>query len=120
MMKDNCDKAGMNFEAIRMDADYITLGKGAERDRKLDAICENIRKAHQIGVKVISYHWTVIPIRRNGTAPGRGGVTYETFKLEDNWKDLPVGKSGRVSSDDYWERITHFLERVIPVAKDTT
>jgi mannonate dehydratase len=117
-MKDNCDKFGVEIEGIRMDADYITLRPGAERDRRLDAICENIRRAHRIAVKVISYHWTVIPIRRNGKAPGRGGVTYETFKLEDNWKELPVGKSGRVTADEYWERITYFLERVIPVAKE--
>ena len=32
-MKDNCDKHGMVFEAIRMDSDYITLRKGTERDR---------------------------------------------------------------------------------------
>src|SRR5262249_37507055 len=98
MMKDNCDKFGVEIEGMRMDADYITLKPGAERDRRLDAICENIRRAHRIGVKIISYHWTVIPIRRNGKAPGRGGVTYETFKLEDNWKELPVGKSGRVTA----------------------
>jgi mannonate dehydratase len=49
--------------------------------------------------------------------PGRGGATYEAFKLEDNWKDLPVGKAGAVSSEDYWERITHFLQHVIPVCK---
>ena len=116
-MKDNCDAAGMTFEAIRMDADYIMLPKGSERDRRLDAIIGNIEKASQIGVKVITHHWTVIPIRRNSRAAGRGGVTYVAFKLEENWKDLPVGKAGRVSSDEYWERITYFLQKVIPVCK---
>ncbi len=28
-----------------------------------------------------------------------------------------MGESGRVSSEDYWERISYFLEKVIPVAK---
>jgi mannonate dehydratase len=116
-MKDNCDKGGMTFEAIRMDADYIMLPKGAERDRRLDAIAGNIQKASQVGVKVITHHWTVIPIRRNSKTPGRGGVTYEAFKLEENWKDLPVGTAGKVSSEDYWERITYFLQKVIPVCK---
>ena len=116
-MKDNCDKAGVVFEAIRMDADYIMLRNGSERDRKLDAILGNIQKASQVNVRVITHHWTVIPIRRNGQRPGRGVVTYATFRLEDNWKDLPVGEAGRVSSDDYWERITHFLQKVIPVCK---
>jgi mannonate dehydratase len=116
-MKDNCDKAGMVFEAIRMDDDYIRLPKGAERDRKLDTIIGNVQKASQVGVKVITHHWTVIPIRRNSLVPGRGGVTYQAFKLEENWKDLPVGRAGRVDSDDYWERIAYFLQKVIPVCK---
>jgi mannonate dehydratase len=117
MMKDNCDTAGMTFEAIRMDADYIMLPKGAERDRRLDAIVGNIQKASQVGVKVITHHWTVIPIRRNSQASGRGGTTYVVFKLEEDWKNLPVGKAGKVSSDDYWERITYFLQKVIPVCQ---
>ena len=100
-----------------MAPDYIRLGPGPERDRALDAILGNIQKASQVGVKIISYHWTVIPIRRNAQVPGRGGSTYEAFNLEDNWRDLPVGKSGKVSSEEYWERIGYFLEKVIPVAR---
>jgi mannonate dehydratase len=117
-MKEDCDKYSVALEAIRMDADYITLPKGPERDRELDVILGNIRKASQVGVKIITYHWTVIPIRRNRKTPGRGNSTYAGFKLEDNWEDLPFGKSGRVSSEDYWERITYFLEKVTPTAKE--
>ena len=117
-MRDNCDKAGVQLEAIRMDSGYITLRKGAERDRRLDAVLGNIRKASQVGVKIITNHWWVIPIRRNTTAPGRGGSTYAALKLEENWKDLPIGKSGRVDTDDYWERISTFLHAVIPVCKE--
>jgi len=93
------------------------LRHGPERDRRLETIAGNIRKAAQIGVKVVTYHWTLIPIRRNGQVPGRGGSTYEAFKLESDWKNLPVGTAGVVSSDDYWERITYFLQHVIPVSK---
>jgi len=116
-MKDNCDKAGFVFESIRMDSEYIMLRKGPERDRRLDTIIGNIQKASQVGVTVITHHWTLIPIRRNRQVTGRGGVTYAAFKLEDNWKDLPVGAAGKVSSDDYWERIAYFLHKVIPVCK---
>jgi mannonate dehydratase len=116
-MKDDCDKHGVVFEAIRMDAGYIALRKGPERDRELDNVIGNIRKASAVGVKIITHHWTVIPIRRNRQTSGRGGATYAGFKLEDDWKALPEGKSGKVSSEDYWERITTFLERVIPAAK---
>ena len=116
-MKDNCDKAGVTFEAIRMDDDYIRLPRGPERDRTLDATIGNIQKASQVGVKVITHHWTVIPIRRNSYVPGRGGVTYAAFELEERWRDLPVGRAGRVSSEDYWERITYFLEKVMPACR---
>src|SRR5579872_2167818 len=34
-MKDNCDKLGFIFEAVRMDSEYIMLRKGAERDQRL-------------------------------------------------------------------------------------
>jgi len=116
-MKDACDQSGVVFEAIRMDPDYITLPKGPERDREIARILGNIEKASRIGVSVITYHWTVIPIRRNGQRSGRGGATYAAFKLEDNWKGLPLGKAGRVSSEEYWERISNFLHKVIPVCK---
>lgn len=117
-LRDDCDRYGVELEAIRMGSSYITLPKGPQRDRQLDVILGNIHKASAAGVKVITYHWTVIPIRRNDQRPGRGGSSYEAFKLEDDWQRLPVGKSGMVSSEDYWERITCFLQKVIPVAKE--
>lgn len=117
-MRDECDKMGMIIEGFRMDSGYIVMKPGPERDRKLDQVCENIRKAHAVGVGVISVHWTAIPIRRNGTQPGRGDSTYPSFKLESNWIDLPVGAFGKLSYDEYWERIEVFLKRVIPACKE--
>lgn len=114
--KDLSDRAGMIWEAIRMDAGYIYLPPGDARDRKLAAILGNIEKAAAVGVKVITMHWTVIPIRRNHRTPGRGGSSYNAFKLEDDWRSLPVGPRGVVSEEQYWERITYFLKNVIPVA----
>jgi mannonate dehydratase len=116
-IKEQCDRYAIALEAIRMDAGYIGLPKGPERDRQLDIIVANIEKASRVGVKVITYHWTVIPIRRNRQTTGRGNVRYAGFKLEDNWKDLPTGKAGKVSSEEYWERIAYFLEKAIPAAK---
>ena len=115
--KDACDQAGMTWDGIRMDSRYIYLKPGAERDRKIEAIIGNIQKASAVGVKLISHHWTMIPIRRNHLTPGRGGAKYNSFKLEDNWKELPVEANGIVREDDYWERITYFLKRVIPVCE---
>ncbi len=116
--KDNCDKYGVVLEAVRMNSDYIKLPKGPERDREIATIATNVRNLAQIGVKILTYHWELIPFRRNAKMPGRGGVTYDCFKLEDDWKSLPSGEAGRVTQDEYWDRITYFLEKVIPVAKE--
>jgi len=116
-MREACDARDVTLEAIRMDAEYITVPNGSDRDRALEIILGNIEKASKVGVKVLTYHWTVIPIRRNRQTTGRGNVTYAGFKLEQDWQNLPVGKSGRVRADDYWERITTFLQKTVPVAK---
>lgn len=117
-LRDNCDRYGVVLEAIRMDSDYIKLPRGAERDRRLDTIADNVRKASRVGIRLITYHWTLIPIRRNRRIPGRGGSVYSAFRLEENWPDLPPTDAGRVSQEEYWERIGAFLERVIPVAAE--
>jgi mannonate dehydratase len=117
-MRDACDSMGMTIEGFRMDSGYIVLKPGADRERKLDQICDNIRKTHEVGVGLISQHWTAIPIRRNGTEPGRGDSVYSTFKLEADWKELPKAEYGEVSYQEYWERIEAFLHRVIPVCKE--
>src|ERR1700691_3165669 len=92
-----------------MDSGYIIVKDPSDQDRKLDQICEDVRKAAQIDVHIISYHWTMIPIRRNGTALGRGGAVYTTFKLENDWKNLPVGMAGQ-----YWDK-----DREVPQAGDS-
>jgi mannonate dehydratase len=117
-MKDQCDKVGMWMEAFRLDSGYIVLKDPSDQDKKLDQICENIRKSALVDVHIVSYHWTMIPIRRNGTAPGRGDAVYTTFKLENDWKSLPEGIAGHVTYDEYWKRITKFLQRVIPVCEE--
>src|SRR5687768_13791484 len=104
--KDDCDKFGKVWEAIRMDSSYIFAKTRSDQERKVAEVADNSRKASAVGVKVVTMHWTLIPIRRNGHTEGRGGSSYHAFKLEDNWEDLPVEKHGVVKYDEYWERIT--------------
>ena len=52
---------------------------------------------------------------------GRGGSTYSTWKLAEariSKSFTPETRAGRVTADRYWERITYFLDRVIPVANE--
>lgn len=117
--QDNCRAADMVLEAVRMDSAYIIMKEGPQREKYLDLIRENIRKAGRAGIKLVSYHWTMIPIRRNFTVPGRGHSIYDGFKLEKDYLGLPpTVAAGRVSSDEYWERIDHFLKGIVPVARE--
>ncbi|GGI25811.1 MULTISPECIES: mannonate dehydratase [Bradyrhizobium] len=116
---DTLQKNDLIWESIRMDSAYIAMAPGPERDRYLDLICENVQTAGRAGVKIISYHWNLTPIRRNRKVQGRGGSEYDAFKLEDNWRDLPPTPAGRVSADDYWERLHVWASRVIPVAAES-
>lgn len=120
LWQDNCQAADMVLEAVRMDSAYIIMKEGPLREKYIDIICENIRKAGRAGVRLVSYHWTMIPIRRNFTVPGRGHSIYDGFKLEKDYASLPsTDAAGWVSSDEYWERIDYFLKRVVPVARES-
>jgi hypothetical protein len=50
-----------------MDAEYINLRKGPERDRRLESIVGNIQKASQVEVKYITHHWTPSKSAYSGT-----------------------------------------------------
>ena len=118
-LKDNCDAAGIWLEGLRMDSGYIILKQKPDQDKKIDQISENIRKAAQVDVHLISQHWTMIPIRRNGTAPGRGGAVYTTFKLENDWRSLPEGVAGHVSYNEYWNASSTSSRGSSPSARST-
>src|SRR5690242_5364121 len=80
------DPASSSFQAVH-----------SASARSFDEGQGNIRKAAQIGVKLITYHCEVIPYRRNGKTTGRGGIVCDSFRLEDDWKSVPIGNEGRVT-----------------------
>ena len=96
----------------------IYLGQGPERDRNIDDICQMIRNCARAGIMQVKYNFTIIGIPRSGTAAGRGGSRYSEFVFAGAKQDPPSTIAGRVDADAYWERITYFLERVVPVAEE--
>ena len=95
----------------------ILLGKSPERDREIEILCRNIRAAAEAGIPGLKYNLTMLGVVRTARTPGRGGSSYSTFDYEKANKDEPTG-AGRVSADEAWERITWFLDRVVPVAEE--
>jgi mannonate dehydratase len=96
----------------------IFLGQGPERDRNIDDICQIIRNCARAGIPAVKYNFTIIGIPRSGTADGRGGARYSEFVFARAKQDPPMTIAGRVDAETYWERISYFLERVVPVAEE--
>jgi mannonate dehydratase len=105
-------------EISRAELPAIYLDKSPERDRAIDQICELIRNCAKAGIMQVKYNFTLIGIPRSGTAKGRGPSRYSEFVYERAKQDPPLTIAGKVDADTYWERITYFLERVVPVAAE--
>ncbi len=94
---------------------HIMLGKSPERDREIEQICRMIENAGKAGIPAVKYNLTILGVVRTGRTPGRGGASYSRFAY-DEAKQEPLTEAGTVGADAMWERITYFLERVVPVA----
>jgi mannonate dehydratase len=105
-------------EIERFENPNIMLGKSPERDRELDDICRMIRNTGRAGIPGLKYNLTFLGVVRTAPTPGRGGAEYSTFVYDQAKQDPPLTKAGPVGADAYWERITYFLERVVPVAEE--
>ncbi|HEY2943260.1 MAG TPA: mannonate dehydratase [Vicinamibacteria bacterium] len=97
----------------------IMLGKSPDRDREIDDICRMIRNAARAGIPALKYNMSVLGVVRTEPTTGRGGARYSTFKYEKARQEPPLTEAGPVPPDAYWERITYFLDRVVPVAEES-
>jgi mannonate dehydratase len=106
-----------SYEISKAENPAIMLAS-AERDKQIDDICQMLRNVSRAGIPSVKYNMTLIGIPRTAPTPGRGGTKYTTFVYEGAKQDPPLTIAGRVDADLYWERITYFLERVVPVATE--
>jgi mannonate dehydratase len=129
-MKDLADKNGISVDCIALpfltsshiDKEKhgaIMLAQSPERDRDIESVQNAIKNAAAVGVPSIKYNMSILGVvRLPGRAPGRGDATYSAWRLADAKPSTPLTRAGRVNADQFWERITYFLERVIPVANE--
>jgi len=96
----------------------IMMAKSPERDRDIDNVCQMIRNASRAGIPSLKYNMSILGVVRTESTPGRGRSTYSTFVYDKAKQEPPLTEAGPVNPDAYWERITHFLERVVPVAAE--
>jgi mannonate dehydratase len=105
-------------EISRSENPAILLAHDPDRNRQIDDICQMIRNCGRAGIPAVKYNLTFIGVPRSASTVGRGGARYSTFVYADGKQDPPLTIAGPVDADTYWERITYFLERVVPVAAE--
>jgi mannonate dehydratase len=96
----------------------IMLAQSPERDRDIEAVQTMIRNCAATGIPSIKYNMSILGVLRTGRTPGRGDATYSKWSLAAVKPATPLTKAGPVNGEKFWERITYFLERVIPVANE--
>jgi mannonate dehydratase len=96
----------------------IVLGDSPQRDRDIEAFQNLIRNCAQVGIPAIKYNMSILGVLRNIQAQGRGDAQYTGWDLSKTSGQEPLTRAGVVDADTFWERITYFLERVVPVANE--
>ena len=128
-MRDLAEKNGISVDCVappflasshidREKHPAIMLAESPERDRDIEALQTFIRNCAKVGIPSIKYNMSILGVLRTGRTPGRGDAMYSTWRLKDAHPDPPLTRAGRVDADRFWERITYFLERVVPVAEE--
>jgi mannonate dehydratase len=95
----------------------IDLAESPQRDRDIESFQTHIRNVSAVGIPCIKYALTILGAVRTGVTPGRGDAMNPTWRLSDA-PELPLTRAGVVTADSFWERITYFLDRVVPVANE--
>ena len=96
----------------------IMLAQSPERDRDIEDLQTFIKNCAAAGIPSIKYNMSILGVLRTGRTPGRGDCTYSQWKLTAAHPNPPLTRAGRVTADMFWERITYFLDRVVPVAAE--
>jgi mannonate dehydratase len=128
-MRDLADKNGITIDCVappflassHIDKEKhpaIMLAQSPERDRDIEAMQSLIKNCAQVGLPSIKYNMSILGVLRTGRTPGRGDAMYSTWKLAEAHPNPPLTRAGHVDADMFWERITYFLDRVIPTANE--
>ncbi len=129
-LRDRVEKHGITLDLIplpflesthidKSSRPAIMLGRSPERDRDIEDVQSIIRTCARAGIPGIKYNLNLLGVPRTKTTVGRGGANLSTWRLSEAGERAGrLTGAGRVSADQYWERITYFLDRVIPVASE--
>jgi hypothetical protein len=86
-------------------------------EAEIDSVCMLLENMGKLGIPVWCYEWMTDFnwLRTNMATPSRGGSVVTSFDYADVTAEPTEG--GPISEEKLWETLTHFLERVVPVAE---
>ena len=123
-MRELPDKMGLEMavhSAPKPGVRNTLLAKDPERQREIEDFQLMIKNAAAAGIPCVKYNMAILGNVRTGTGPGRADTSHRSsnLKLVQMESDrLGLTEAGIVGADLYWERLTYFLERVVPVANE--
>lgn len=92
-----------------------------ERNRAIGDICTCIQNMGRVGIPILGYNFSYTGTwgrwREGLSGGGRGDAGLMSFDY-DLVKDAPLTEAGLISAEEMRERLTYFLERVLPVAEE--
>ena len=96
----------------------IMLAEDPPRQRDIEDIQRMIAACAAAEIPAFKYNMSLLGVLRTEDTPGRGGSRLSTWKLAAAKNADRLTRAGRVSEDAAWERITYFLDQVIPVCNE--
>jgi mannonate dehydratase len=126
-LREKCESFGIKADMLtapflpsshidREERGDVMLGKEPGRQRDIDDFNKTIENCKAAGIPAIKYNMSLLGVVRTERTPGRGGSSYSTWKLSEAKPEPPLTRAGNVDADTAWERITHFVQNVAPVA----
>lgn len=119
LILDRFDSADINIANLHMSGfNNVIYGRDGA-DEQIEYVQESLRAAGTVGIPVVEYNWYVDRlIEGYYYVEGRGGAGYTGFDYS-KVKDLPPDPDiGIHTAEELWNRLTYFLEAVIPVAEE--
>ena len=96
----------------------IRLGR-PEREQEIEDVCRSLEVFGEVDIPTVEYVFNLVGpwgYSGQGNDWGRGGASITHFDY-NKAKDAPLEPDFEASSEEVWDRLTYFLERVVPVAE---
>ncbi|TWU27575.1 mannonate dehydratase [Bythopirellula polymerisocia] len=137
-------KRAINAEGLELEAIenfdpshwHDVLLDGPQREQQLEGLKTIIRRMGKVGIPVVGYNFSLAGVWAHREVPcARGGAIAVEFEAlpEDQQPPIPhgqvwnmtydpdaqTGNIGTVTEKQLWDRLSHFLNELVPVAEDS-